>query len=349
MPDLHIPIRNGPHRIAAIALYRALLTQCRAAPFDRVQQDELQNIVRNRFKQARHSRSTRLLNISFQAGYEGIDQLDAAVAGDDVSRQYIGEMLERAPAKIKLPPALPQSTTKVQKAAEPVEDNEQVSLPKISLFDRPIPLEKLSGKRHIPVLFNANHIPVLRVKKPQPASLSRFLRQRIEQRQNRHDRRWKLYSENELAAREDEWDDLVGATDVIPKTRTLSEAMNARPTQRQEPKWTQAVEEAIKEVQGQLEEEREKNRIMAEKMQAVVDRETEIFEKERADRQRARRKEYRQRRQQRKDDEQQTLGEDNGLSESLDRTRLILRDHEDLEKFTSSEVHVTRPITLRVS
>lgn len=206
MPDLRIPIRNGPHRIAAIALYRALLTLCRTVPFGKVQRDELQNIVRNRFKQARHSHSTRRLRISFQAGYEAIDHLDAAVAGNEGSQQYISELLEQAPAKIKLSPALSQPTTKAKDTEdeEAAEDNEAVNQPRISLFDRPLPLEKLSGKRHIPVLFNANHIPVLRIKKPQPASLSRFIRQRIEQRQDRHDRRWRLHAEKELAAWEDD-------------------------------------------------------------------------------------------------------------------------------------------------
>jgi uncharacterized protein (UPF0305 family) len=51
-----------------------------------------------------------------------------------------------------------------------------------------------------------------------------------------------------------------------------------------EPSWTSAAYHAVGAIDAKLIAEREKNRIMAEKMQAVVDRERELFEKEKKER-----------------------------------------------------------------
>ncbi|KAK3725080.1 hypothetical protein LTR37_000591 [Vermiconidia calcicola] len=276
MPPIHlIPRRSGAHRIAAIALYRALLTQSRAAPFADNQRNELQNLVRNRFRQSQHVHSIRRLKVSFEAGYEGLDCLDAAVAGHEESIGYLAQLLEKAPLKAKAAPPSPKKVVKVEK-------NDGPTTPKLSVFDRPLPLSQLSGKRHVPVLFSANHIPVLRLKKPQPESLSRKIRQRIERRQKWHDQRHRLEDEREIARREDEWDTLVAEQHEIEKSNvSVGETMRGGSP---EPKWTDAVDEGLEEVQGKLREERERNRAVAEKMQAVVDRERELFEKERQER-----------------------------------------------------------------
>ena len=289
MPTFLLPRQSTAHRIAAIALFRALLTQCRAAPFTQEQRDEFQNVVRNRFKQSQHVHSIRHLRVSFQAGYEAIDYLDAAVNGSEEAANYLSSLLERAPAKVKeAPQAKPTLASMVKVEGIPEESEPGDRKERISLFDRPLPLEKLTGRRHVPVLFNANHIPVLRLKKPQPASLSRFLRQRIEQRQARHNLRFRLYEELQTAYREDEWDELVGEDVIEGPSQSLARAMlGTRVDSNEESQWTDAVEQAIREVHGKLNEERVKNKDMAEKMQAVVDCETELFEKERAERKEA--------------------------------------------------------------
>lgn len=272
MPDLRIPRRSGVHRIAAVALYRALLSQCRAAPITAHQRDEVQNIVRNRFKQAQHSHSIRRLKVAFEAGYQAIDQLDAAVAGNDESKSYILSLLERAPAKVKLPPATRIVPTKPTRAQAETSETENSQEPKRSILDRPIPLEQLTGRRHVPVLFSANRIPVLRIKKPQPASLSGVIRKRLEQRQARLDRKDRLNEEKILASREDEWDDL-----VEQEGQNFEAAMMR---EHGEPRWTSAITGALYEVEQQMQEEKERRRVMVEKMQAVVDRETELFKQE---------------------------------------------------------------------
>jgi hypothetical protein len=280
MPKHLLPRRNTPHRVAAIALYRALLSQSRSLPSSsQEQRDAIQNIIRNRFKQAEHLESPRLLKINFEAGYEAIDHLDAAVGGNDRSRAYILDLLQRSPAKVKEPKPAP--VVPKRKKASTSEDHKNESeneLPRINLFDRPLPLEKLSGKRHVPVLFNANHIPVLRLKKPQPASLSNFIRQRIEQRQEWHNRRHRLQNELVIARCEDGWDELISHTGLALGD-VRSEVHGD-----QEPQWQDAILEANSDVDAKLTAETNKYQAMATKMQAVVDREQALYNREKAER-----------------------------------------------------------------
>ena len=274
MPAYRIPRRTGAHRVGAIALYRALLSQCRRLPCTTSQCDELQNIVRHRFRQACHEQSARRLKFAFEACYEAIDHIDGAVAGNDESRSHILKLLGAAPPKLKLPlQAEPQRVKReARSSSSDGSDRGEHSEPKLSIFDRPLPLEQLSGRRHVPYLINANHIPMLRIKKPQPQHLSGYLAHRINQRQARHDRKDRLNEELVLAGMEDEWDNIVAG-----HTRQgLKEALVP------EPGWTEAIEMSVDEVQGQLHDEKRKNRIMAQKMLAVVDREAALARKEEA-------------------------------------------------------------------
>lgn len=283
MPTHVLPRRNTLHRVAAVALYRTLLLQSRSLPATREQRDALQNIIRNRFKQAQHVQSPRLLKISFEAGYEAIDHLDAAAGGNDESRSYVLDLLDRSPARVKQPKPAPLNPHK-RKAmnTEGHAKEGAVERPRINLFDRPLPLEKLSGKRHVPVLFSANSIPILRLKKPQPESLSRYIRQRIEQRQAWHDRRQRLMEELFFAREEDRWDRLTSR-----KVRNLERAMSGIENS-MEPRWEDAIRESMAHVDSKLTAEGEKYRVMAQKMQAVVDQEQALYDQEKQARQEAR-------------------------------------------------------------
>ena len=291
MPHIPVPHRSGVHRVAAIALYRALLTQCRALPLVQQRQgNELQNIVRNRFKQVRHESSPRWLKPRFQAGYEAIDYLDAAVAGDEGSKNYILDLLERAPERVKKPPPVViyktlQRTIKKRNRAssESVERHgaeATVGGMKPSVFDRPFPLDELSGRRHVPVLFNAQGIPVLRIKKPQPQNLSSYINDRIEQRQKRHDLRHRIEDELEIAKLEDVWDQIVAEAAIDSGDGRGRAGGKVRVWDAREPQWSEELGKARKEINRILDEERMKNREMAEKMQGVVDREQQLFDEE---------------------------------------------------------------------
>ncbi|KAK4540567.1 hypothetical protein LTR36_009097 [Oleoguttula mirabilis] len=319
MPTHLLPRNSGAHRTAAIALYRALLTQCRALPppeFNGQRRNELQNIVRNHFKRARHEQSSRRLTLNFEAGYEAIDRLDAAVAGDAASATYIVELLGKAPDKIKQTPpvVLPRHLDKeVQKrqrrarAAERVDGDGEGNPGRLSLFDRPLPLGLLTGKRHVPVLYSAQKIPVLRLRKPQPESLSGYLAHRVRLRQRRIDTRHRLEAELEIARAEDRWDGVVG---VLAGGSGVSSAEGAgegegvgaaggggggrgagegwKTEKKKEPAWSAAVSLARKEISGKLEEERRRNTEMAGRMQGVVDRERGVYEREKGEKEEAR-------------------------------------------------------------
>ncbi|KAK5115997.1 hypothetical protein LTR62_000453 [Meristemomyces frigidus] len=271
--NFHLPRNSTPHRVAAIALYRALLSQCRVIPTAVQQRNELQNIVRNRFRQASHEQSKRRLILLFEAGYEAIDHLDAAVAGEEESRSYILDLLAKAPNKVKQspPPAKPK--------AQPVQRLERPA-GSPSLLDRPLPLEQLSGRRHVPVLFNAHGIPILRLKKPQPESLSGYINHRIQKKQKRHDTRHRLETELEFARAEDTWDHLIASHIPLGRSsRTSSEGGGKEDT------WSYAPAMARREINDKLQDERNRNQAMGVKMQAVVDREQALFDVEKAARQ----------------------------------------------------------------
>ena len=318
MPNFLVPRKSTLHRAAATALYRALLYQSRVAPLLSEQKDQIQNIVRNRFKQSKHVHSIRRLRVSFEAGYEAIDHLDAAVNGSHEAKEYVTSLLERAPAKVKEPPPFKpwRSLRKVKDTSHESEDGSE-NKPTIPLFDRPLPLEKLSGKRHVPILFNPNNIPVLRLKKPQPESLSRYIGQRLRQRQARHDRRYRLYEELKLAVQEDEWDEITAEDGEPERGQTIADALSGARISR-ESTWSDAVQDAITEVHGQLNEERWKNQAMAEKMQSVIDRERGLYDKERAEKKEVKRMERIERREERRLGKQgdDDVNEDTGVDQS---------------------------------
>ena len=284
MPSFLVPRHVSAHRISAIALYRALLHQSRAVPLPAQSQKELQNVVRNRCKQSIHLHSYQRLKLAFQAGYEALDHLDAAAAGDEKSTSYIAELLAKAPAKVKAdPPApiLPKRKSKERREIDistAMASSSPAAKPSTTeLFSRPHPLSQLSGKRRIPVLFSANSIPILRIKKPQPESLSGFIKHRIEQRQRRHDRKHWLMEQIQFAQYEDLWDEIV------------ERDVGVRDDDGRELTWAEEFEVAKNQVDWLIRLEGKKNVAMAAKMQGIVDRETEMSERERAERREAKR------------------------------------------------------------
>ncbi|KAK3070217.1 hypothetical protein LTR53_010838 [Teratosphaeriaceae sp. CCFEE 6253] len=270
--------QHSRHRCAGIALFRALLSQCAALPhLESHQRNELQNIARNRFKQARHEQSARRLRLLFEAGYEAIDHLDAAVAGDEKSQNYVAELLRKAPARVKQAPSIIFDDDVMHELKRRVHERPEAhKKPSDALFARPLLLSQLSGKRHVPVLYNAQGIPVLRLSKPQPESLSGYINHRVQRKQKRHDTRQRLDVEGDLAWREDEWDGILAEqTGVVDGSGEKA----------RERGWGHEIGAAKREVFKKLEEDSERNRVMAEKMQAVVDREEEQARVEREQRQ----------------------------------------------------------------
>lgn len=127
------------------------------------------------------------------------------------------------------------------------------------------PYHKVSGPRHVPILCSANGVPFLRLKKPQPPSLSRMLRFKIDQRQKVFDQ--KVLFVNywlPIARQEDEWDDI------------LERESGTQVTNKDERSWVSEMHFAIGENARVYEKRIAAGKEIARKMQNIVDQETTL-------------------------------------------------------------------------
>ena len=275
MPQHRVPWRSGKHREAAIALYRALLGQIRAFPTDNAKREEIQNVVRNRFRDHRHSQSRPRLTFQFQAGYEALSHLDAAATGDGTSKSHLLRLIDRTPEDVKRPPP-PRPLTKrekrLQKKAAARETVARLKPASLDIMSRSLPASELSGRRHIPVLVNAKGVPMLRMKKPQPQWLSYIIRSKHKRYSALVDRGSRLHEELVIARLEDEWDGCMIQAGVETALEEREEA------------WQKAPRLAISQLWLLMQQLKEKDALLAARMQSVVDRETALKEKEDAER-----------------------------------------------------------------
>ncbi|KAH0388334.1 hypothetical protein KCU92_g1134, partial [Aureobasidium melanogenum] len=276
MPAFLAPHKSGVHRVTAIALYRALLTKCRAAP-PPLRPSTLQAVVKNSFAKNRHVTSQNVLRNAFAGGYEALDHLNAAIASDKASISHLKSLLSRLPARLK---------TTVPRKPAPVPEPKSAAVQGTALSLRPRPAFSLPSRRRIPVLVSANKIPILRFTKPQPAALSHYLKSRLVDRQKRQDRKMALEAQMEIARGEDDWDRILLAQGVADEGGSVK---------RGKVLWTKEVYESLGYTMNAIEAEGTKNREMAEKMVAIVDKEKELAELERKERKRLKNEERRKR------------------------------------------------------
>ncbi|KAF7879066.1 hypothetical protein EAF04_000266 [Stromatinia cepivora] len=208
MPTQFIPSKSGPHRIACIALYRALLEQCLRVPIPAELQPKgpihpLKHLVRKQFRRNVWEHSPKIVVAALKTGYEAEKLIRTAGDGDSDSRNQIYELLRyrRAVATTSaLVPRPPKPKIRYPEAIPGV--------PKL-LEARPLPLEKLSGLRHVPKFAKAMVSNFLRIQKPQSPYLSRVLRDKIETRQKRTDSRDRIEYLEEIAIAENTWEDII--------------------------------------------------------------------------------------------------------------------------------------------
>ncbi|KAK8196541.1 hypothetical protein M8818_006706 [Zalaria obscura] len=273
MPKFLAPRKSGVHRVAAIALYRTLLSQCGTIPFADEQKDALRNVVRNRFRSNLNRQGGDKLRTAFTAGYEAVTHLDASASGNEESTSLITTILSQVHTRLTLPPGAPwpPRSDAPTESPEPLPPPKPKRAPGELILSRPLPLDKLTGPvRRIPILVNANHVPILRLTKPQPHHLTMYIKRRVEQRQRRHDRKWVLHEDIALSKQEDEWDELIG-----------------QKGQKGEGKWADEQEKALDEVEDSLEREQAKNRRWTAKLSKIVDEEKALAEEEKLERKRA--------------------------------------------------------------
>ena len=126
----------------------------------------------------------------------------------------------------------------------------------------------------MPVLVNANRFPFLRIKKPQPASLSGIIRSTARTREKRLLRTEALKKERITALDEQQWDEILETqlgVEIVAEEKSVP--------------WQGAIDESIKEIRQRTDRAIKKRIAMAELMTDIVDKETALAQEERLQRQ----------------------------------------------------------------
>ncbi|KAF2108540.1 hypothetical protein BDV96DRAFT_261177 [Lophiotrema nucula] len=263
MPRFLSPRHSTPHRVAVIALYRALLSRCTTAPLSDELRSSLRNAVQNKFRQNRKIQSAYQLGLAFRAGYETLDHLDAANNGDPESASFLKSYIPTLPKGItRSPPQryVPPPPDPLKQALECLPPEKKVLNVRPHL--------KLTGPRHVPILASANGVPFLRLGKPQPRNLSRMLRQKLATAERHFGRKVMLENYWEpLAKQEDIWDAMIEKLDGV-KEKVEKKT------------WAAAMVTARNEEQAKYNENQKRDREIAARMQEIVDKEMALAKKE---------------------------------------------------------------------
>lgn len=148
---------------------------------------------------------------------------------------------------------------------------------------RPLPLDKLSANRHVPILAHAGGYPFLRFKKPQSAFLSRVLRNKIKQKEEWFDKIKELDGPLwKLSAWEDEWDSHV-SRELRREGREASEWTEEKGRDATgEDGWCKEVVDARGGVWTRIVEDGNKTKEMSIKMLGIVEKERKMWAEERS-------------------------------------------------------------------
>ncbi|KAI1057038.1 hypothetical protein LB507_002133 [Fusarium sp. FIESC RH6] len=182
-----VPARNSQHRVAVLALYRALLRAGSSVPLPehlhpKGRKHPTENILRERFKKNKPLTSLRLVYDSMTAGYKFLAIL---TKGQSKSTREHTEIVRHLKNRNK--------TADLSRAIIPSNRNTPLSkerrnpplLTKVSAPNqvpeykptvRPLPKTAFVGERKVPVFGDtAEHLSFIRIKKPQPPPLSRSI------------------------------------------------------------------------------------------------------------------------------------------------------------------------------
>ncbi|KAI0808526.1 hypothetical protein GGR55DRAFT_195606 [Xylaria sp. FL0064] len=240
-----IPARDSRHRIACLALYHALLRLAPQIPLP----DELASgwgpgknpiaiHIQRAFRRNVADTSPRIVYPALSAGYRMLSVLqDAAASPSSQHHASIVAFLhprlaERQRSLANRPPPPPSYNPKsdrphpdtlplLVKVSPPPSPSNPHPTPVYTTPHRPRPQSELggTGRRKIPRLDLASDIPFLRFTKPQPAVLSRVLRQKVEKRTWRAQAMTSMQAEGLPEARlEDEWESQMARLMIAEKS-----------------------------------------------------------------------------------------------------------------------------------
>ncbi|KAL1996595.1 hypothetical protein VTN49DRAFT_7460 [Thermomyces lanuginosus] len=232
-----VPKHSSIHRHSCLVLYRALLRQCNKLPSNVPYRETIPNLVKIKFHRYKKYLSPSKSVNALRAGYEALDLLHAASQHDENAYSRISAIIEEAQARKRKA----QAEARLRGSARPkkpptprelkaawnrqFQDATAVRHPNAEpIWNRPRPV--VPGKRHVPVLVNARGVPFLRIKKPQPQSLSRMIRNKLAQRWKYVKRRDELEVAILFAKDEDSWDQKVGYAEEATWEAPMREAMD---------------------------------------------------------------------------------------------------------------------------
>ncbi|KAF5024088.1 hypothetical protein F66182_3832 [Fusarium sp. NRRL 66182] len=177
-----IPSRSSRHRVAALALYRALIRTGQKVPLPKQVRHKgarhpIAHIIKKRFIKNKIFTSLRLVHNAMSAGYKFLTLLTKAQIKDSPEHSKIVQHLQKRKetaeiSRSKAPPRSeprynPPLLTKVSKPDEP---------PRYEPTVRPLPKSAFVGQRKVPAFSStAEGYAFLRIKKPQPMVLSRAI------------------------------------------------------------------------------------------------------------------------------------------------------------------------------
>jgi hypothetical protein len=204
-------------------------------------------------------------SFAFADNVQTVDKLDASTANDSASTNALSQLIATLPRGLThAPPTrrpLPPPSPPHPSGKHPLD-----ALPPGRSVLNNRPYAQVTGQRQIPRIASANGVPFLRLTKPQPAALSRVLRQKLDRRIERFHRRVELQNYwMPLAEQEDQWDEL-----VLPQLRRREDQI----------KWADAMHEAERLNGAEYETELAMDAALVRKMQHIVDAETELVLKE---------------------------------------------------------------------
>ncbi|KAK4695390.1 hypothetical protein P7C71_g2350, partial [Lecanoromycetidae sp. Uapishka_2] len=262
MPFHLIPHKSGVHRAACFALFRALLSRVRDLPLPEPLRnsasEQVKTVIRRNLELQGREISTAL-----SLGYETLEVLQSDTGWQTLSSSIL---------KIGGQRSAKQNILTKHGRVNAVRVSHQSTKPRVApypgaskVLDRPF--QNLSGRRHVPVLVNANRVPILRLKKPQSPFLSRVIRDQVNTREARILLGNKLAGEIPIARGEDTWDHIVARTFGLDKDTG------------EEP-WTQAIECALHELHEKQDAAIRKRKATAERMHQIVEQEKALAEKE---------------------------------------------------------------------
>ncbi|KUJ20662.1 uncharacterized protein LY89DRAFT_779394 [Mollisia scopiformis] len=298
-PGQFLPRKSSAHRIACIALYRALLKQCPHIPLPddvplRGNTNPITHFIQKAFRKNVYHTSPKLVVTALETGYAACSLLHHAATSSPESpnpsllqvhdllraqsNSYVASKLACPP---KPPPGRPAS--KAYPGAPKAVDI------------RPLPKEKLTGRRHVPKLVAVHGIfPFLRFRKPQSAYLSRVLTQKVKRKLRRFERLAEMEGAKEMGEWEDVWEDTVSSVGHLKnESRRDSEWEDGekgvekgdyKPFKLDSQSWGEAPHYARLATWSALAKEGARARRLGSKMLEIIDQEQKLWEEERRER-----------------------------------------------------------------